>query len=322
MALPLPGFPDLTWRSIDRDDLAALGELARACQRVDGGLGWMFEPDSLRDNYFPEAPGAAVGVFAPEGGMVACASVYRDEAAESQRTIIFGMAHPDYRNRGIGTALLRWSEAQSGALMAGSGAEGWVCRVRTEGLTEPADRLYRAHGFEPVFEELVMQRDLSLPLPATGWPEGAQVTSWTDDRAAQEQFYQAYTAAFRDRPGFPGWSADEWIGHVTENDHVPEWSLLARREGTPVGFVIGNVDLTAEPHGGFIWQVGVIPNERRRGLATALMVEAMRRMAAGGMPKVDLTVNVNNPGAIEAYLRLGFRTVGRRARYEKAAGDP
>ena len=61
----------------------------------------------------------------------------------------------------------------------------------------------------------------------------------------------------------------------------------------------------------------MIPDQRRRGIASALLVESMRRMQAQGAPSAQLAVHVNNPGAIRAYQRLGFTTIGRRARYER-----
>jgi ribosomal protein S18 acetylase RimI-like enzyme len=92
-------------------------------------------------------------------------------------------------------------------------------------------------------------------------------------------------------------------------------------DGAPVGFVIGNIELTLDPPGGHIWQIGVVPAQRRRGLGSALLVESMRRMQAEGATPALLTVHVNNPGAILAYTRLGFTTIGRRARYERIAGS-
>jgi ribosomal protein S18 acetylase RimI-like enzyme len=66
---------------------------------------------------------------------------------------------------------------------------------------------------------------------------------------------------------------------------------------------------------GWIVQVGVVPGARRRGLARALVTEALRRMTAAGEPEAWLNVNVNNPGAAALYRRLGFADRGQRARY-------
>jgi mycothiol synthase len=312
-----PNLAGLIWRTISRNDLAALVELAHTCLLIDGGLSFLFEPDTLLSRYFPDVPGRGIGAFAPDERLVACATVYISGDSGTQRATTVGQVRPDLRNQGIGTYLMRWSQVQAQALLAGAATNPGVLQVSTESLTEPAHKLYHAHGFEKVFEELVMRRDLVLPVPDRALPRSVTITSWQPELA--EQFYQAYHAAFRERPGFPGWSAAEWIAQVTDNDLIPEWTLLARAGGVPLGFVIGNIDLTTVPPGGFVWQIGVIPAQRRRGLGSALMVETMRRMQAEGAAWVQLAVHTNNPGAIETYSQLGFITIGRRARYERIA---
>jgi mycothiol synthase len=313
-----PNLAGLTWRAMLHEDLGALVELAGICHLADGGIGFMFEPDALMSRYFPYALGAVIGAFAPDERLVACATVHIGADPDTQRVTIVGQVRPDLRKRGIGTYLMHWSQVQAQSLLAGVPAnQQVVLQVATESLTDPADRLYRAFGFEPVFDELVMSRDLLLPVPDRALPPVVTLTNWQPDLA--EQFFQAYDTAFRERPGFPGWSAVEWIARVTENDVIPEWSLLARADGVPLGFVIGNIDLTTDPPDGHVWQIGVIPAQRRRGLASALMVETMRRMQAAGAASTMLTVHINNPGAIQAYTQLGFVTIGRRARYERTA---
>jgi mycothiol synthase len=312
-----PRLAGLTWRAIHRQHLAALVDLARACLRADGGLPFLFQPDVLQDRFFPDAPGTGIGAFDPDGRLGACATVHLAGDGAVQRATLVGSVRPDLRRQGIGAYLMRWSQAQAQTLFSGDAGGERLLRVATESLTEPAHRLYLAHGFECVFNELVMRRDLQLPLPVQPLPEGVTFTTWQPEVA--EQFFQAYHAAFRERPGFPGWTAAEWIGHVTGNDLVPEWTLLARAGDVPLGFVIGTIDLTGSPPGGYVWQIGVVPAARRRGLASALMAESLRRMQAAGAPCADLTVHTNNPGAIQAYAGLGFVTIGRRARYERSA---
>jgi mycothiol synthase len=112
----------------------------------------------------------------------------------------------------------------------------------------------------------------------------------------------------------PSWSAAKWIDWISSDDDLrPDWSLLARADGRPVGFLMA----ADGPPDGFVTQVGVIPAYRRQGLGSALLVEAARRMQAAGAASTQLTVNVNNPGAIQTYTHLGFATIGRRARYER-----
>lgn len=310
-----PLLPGLTWRAITRDDLGALVELADECHLADGGLDLLNEPNNLRDRYFPDGPGSGIGALAAGNKLIACTTVHLTRQSDMQRALITGQVQPEWRNRGIGTYLLSWSQAQAETLLSTVTADQRVLRVATESLTEPAIHLYRAHGFEPVFEELVMQRDLRLPLPDRPLPPDVSLTTWQP--ALADQFFQAYAAAFRDRPGFPGTPAAEWISDLTGDENFkPEWSLLARVGELPVGFV----NAAAERPGGYVVQVGVIPGQRRRGLASALMVETMRRMQAAGASAAQLVVNINNPGAIRTYGALGFVTVGRRARFEQTIG--
>jgi mycothiol synthase len=309
-----PLLAGLIWRAITGDDLAALVELAAACHLADGGLACMNEPGNLKSRYFPDAPGASIGAFAADERLVARATVHLARKSDTERAIIVGQLRPKLRNRGIGTYLMRWSQAQAQALFTATTVDKRLLQVATESLTEPASRLYHAHGFEPVHEDLVMRRDLRVPLPVRPLPLDVTITSWQP--ALANQFFQAYEASFRERPGFPGLSAAEWIFGRTDDDNFkPGWSLLARAGEAPVGFLTAG----SEHPGGFVVQIGVIPGQRRRGLGSALMVETMRRMRAAGETATQLTVNVNNPGAIQSYVQLGFAAVGRRARYEQIA---
>jgi len=312
---PPPSLDGLIWRPITRDELTELVDLAKTCYLSDGGIHSMFEPDEIISRFFPDEPGAAIGALNADGQLVACNTVTVSGDSSTRRAMIVGHVRPDMRGRGFGTYLMRWSQVQAQNLLAGVTTDQQVLKIRTESLTESAHHLYLAHGFQSVFESLVMEWNLHLPLPDLPLPPDVTITYWQPDLA--DQFFQAYDAAFRERPGFPGYSADQWITGVTENDHKPEWSLLAYVDGVPVGFVIGNIDLTIDPPGGHIGQIGVVPAQRRRGLGSALLVETMRRMQVAGAVSARLEVHVDNPGAIQTYADLGFVTIGRRARYER-----
>jgi mycothiol synthase len=133
------------------------------------------------------------------------------------------------------------------------------------------------------------------------------VTAWSAQTAPR--FHRVYDAAFRERPGFPGWPAEQWIADTADDDEFrSDWSLLATVPGLgDAGFVTAAV--------GWIVQVGVVPAARGRGIGSALVVEALRRMRAGGSGHAWLDVNVDNP-AVRLYRRLGFEHRGRRARFQ------
>ena len=144
------------------------------------------------------------------------------------------------------------------------------------------------------------------------WPHGSTKLEWGD--AAATASFEAYEAAFRERPGFPGWSRSEWIERLTgDPDFVPGASLCVLLNGAPAGFVVCSR--------GWIDQVGVVPSHRRVGLAGALVTEATRRMRATGIRVARLHVNVNNPEARAAWRHLGYREFGP-SRTVRAARAP
>lgn len=71
---------------------------------------------------------------------------------------------------------------------------------------------------------------------------------------------------------------------------------------------------------GHIYTVNVHPKARGAGLGSQLMAEAERRLAALGMKRVVLEVNVDNVGAMKLYEKCGYartaRLVGYYTQYE------
>jgi ribosomal protein S18 acetylase RimI-like enzyme len=233
----------------------------------------------------------------PCGEVAACAAV---RAAESGGLItVTSMLRPDFEH--LWSEQLGWIEAQvAGAAPARVG-------VVSENLTDPETRRWADAGYDLVFEELAMEYRLGDDEPAALWPHGTTLLEW-DDAAAGASF-AVYEAAFRERPGFPGWSVAEWIeGFTGEPNFLPGASFCAVRDGRPVGFVVSG--------DGWIGQVGVDPAHRRSGLATALVTEARARMRARGTSVVYLHVNRNNPGGLATWRHLGWRECGRRGRFE------
>jgi hypothetical protein len=109
-----------------------------------------------------------------------------------------------------------------------------------------------------VFAEDLMRLPAPAPVPAAAAPGGGLALSgW--GQADPARFHAVYTAAFRDRPGFPAPSLARWTRWVTDDeDFRPEWTLLAALDGIDAGFVIGGA-------GGWIAQLGVLPAARGRG---------------------------------------------------------
>jgi mycothiol synthase len=305
-----PDLPGLFWRALEPDDLGSIVALAAVCLEADGGLPLAATEPFVSRRYMQEKPRATIGAFDTGGRLIAGAATQPAHTDDECRVAIVGQVHPAERGRGLGRYLMVWSIAQAGALLADCPADRpRALHLLTEGLTATAERLYARYGFAQQFAEDVMRRDMLGSLPAAPLPPEISLATWRPELASQ--FFAAYDASFRDRPGFPGWSAERWIEWVASDEEFrPELSLLATDGRRPVGFIVCSDE--------WIVQVGTRPEWRGRGLGSALVVEALRRWRAAGGERMLLDVNANNPAAARVYVRLGFEVLGRRARYVRA----
>jgi len=92
----------------------------------------------------------------------------------------------------------------------------------------------------------------------------------------------------------------------------PDTFLVAEENGKIVGYVIGLVRKWGEGH---VVSLAVHPKQRRKGVATALMKELLRRFSDKGLKAARLEVRVSNEAAIKLYEKLGFKRVGIIERY-------
>ncbi len=67
--------------------------------------------------------------------------------------------------------------------------------------------------------------------------------------------------------------------------------------------------------------LAVTPEARGCGVATALLQQAVTRLAAAGAVVVFLEVSVKNTAALALYTRAGFAEVGRRPSYYSDGSD-
>ena len=87
-------------------------------------------------------------------------------------------------------------------------------------------------------------------------------------------------------------------------------ALIAERAGEPVGFALYtfNYSVWTAARGIFIEDIWVVPEQRRGGVARALMVALAKECRARGYKRIDLNVLDWNP-ARGFYERIGFRWI-------------
>jgi ribosomal protein S18 acetylase RimI-like enzyme len=234
-----------------------------------------------------------------------------DDKGTVQRIQLGGRVRPEFRRRGIGEAILAWAETR--ALQLAQPGITLQLMIANEALTDDANKLYLDYGYENTFSELMLVRPLDGQLTGNQLPQGLVEREWNDTSAPQ--FFKAYAAGFRDRLGDVVPVEDEWIaGYTVEDDTFrPDLSRVVLEGKEPVGFV------TCEVAGetGWISQIAVVQEHRRKGLAHTLVVGALQRLKQAGCREVALHVNANNARAQAVFYNAGFSHRLIRAKFIK-----
>lgn len=76
--------------------------------------------------------------------------------------------------------------------------------------------------------------------------------------------------------------------------------------GTIEGTLVASAMVGYDGHRGWINYLAVDPDRQRQGLASALMIEAERRLRKLGCAKINLQIRRDNIDAVAFYRRLGF----------------
>jgi ribosomal protein S18 acetylase RimI-like enzyme len=82
----------------------------------------------------------------------------------------------------------------------------------------------------------------------------------------------------------------------------PEYFLV----GVLDDVVVATAMIGYDGHRGWIYYLGVAPEQRGRGYGRTIMAEAERLLREAGCPKINLQVRTDNAQALEFYRRLGF----------------
>lgn len=300
----------LVWRTIDLTDKAALNDLDAACKAADGE-----EPVSNLPGNALKAAGLhddnTLCVALREKLAAAAWVTFSPSTGDVQRVQLGGKVRPEFRRRGIGEALLSWAESR--ALNLAQPDVTLQLLITNEALTEDANKLYLDYGYENTFSELMLVRPLDDPLPQSQLAHGLIECAW--DAANAPLFFQAYAAGFRDRLGEVVPVQTEWIAGYAEEDEQfrPDLSRVVLEGGIPVGFVTCEVDGNI----GWISQIAVVQERRRKGLAQNLVAGALQRLQQAGCQEAALHVNINNPKAQSVFYAAGFTHRLIRAKYIK-----
>ncbi|HXR65226.1 MAG TPA: GNAT family N-acetyltransferase [Ktedonobacteraceae bacterium] len=139
---------NLTARTPNTEDLAALSELVRSCESSADSMAGSTLEELLSEWQRPDFHLAndAWVIVTTRGQIVGFAGVWHEEHT---RISTFICVHPDYRNRGIGTLLLRMAELRARQHIRQScPGERVVLQGLINSANEGAHRLFEREGYQ------------------------------------------------------------------------------------------------------------------------------------------------------------------------------
>jgi mycothiol synthase len=107
--------------------------------------------------------------------------------------------------------------------------------------------------------------------------------------------------------------------HLSARDFDAKLSCVAEDSGVAIGFLLA-CRLPDEGIG-FVDLLGVHPDYRRRGAATAMLTATSEAFASAGLRDAELGVASDNPHALRLYERCGMKPRFQFDSYERAARD-
>ncbi len=331
--------PRLSWRAAEHTDLDAWASLIARTAAVEQPVWFERRADLeqiLESKNNPVAANTILG-FDAEGVARAYGRITKNRDGDKANGS--GCVDPEWQGSGIGAGLLGWMEqrtrdrfaedagAAGNAAGAGAGAaRAAVPRPRLRLYMEQQHQhqaaLFAGSGYGIVRYYNEMHRPLNQTVPDAVLDPGLELVTFGP--ALHEPVRLAHNAAFRDHWGSEPRDEEAWGFVVNDPQARPDLSgvVLDRSTGTVAGYQLATHDAEAAlargVREGYTELLGVRREFRGRGIAQALLADAMRRFTAAGMDVASLDVDSENPtGALALYVKMGYAAVNRSMAWDK-----
>lgn len=225
------------------------------------------------------------------------AAVHRPSTERHVASSMRGGVHPEHQMRGLGSALLEWSEARGREQMADAPVhlQRWLVCGSFESQRRKR-RLLKRHDFPERRWFVNMKRPLDeSPTPTA--PSGISIVPWADGYA--EQVRGAHAAAFADHWGSTAIDPATWKGLLAADGTRLDLSFVALDGDVVVGYSFNEAwpaDDEDEPERvAWIGSLGTLRSHRRRGIAGSLLDYSHQRFARAGFTHAMLDVDIDSP---------------------------
>lgn len=275
-------------RPLSRRDSSAVYALLAAQEMHDIGSVEIEEADIISDWARPsfDVHNSTVGVC--EGAELVA---YAEDSGHDRGD---AGVHPDHRGRGIGTWLARWM--QRTVRERGGSVIGMPVPRGSAG-----DRLLEALGYRVRWESWLLELPEGKTVPQRPLPEGYAI------RAAAEHDYHVCWTVLED--AFLEWSDrdrepyEDWLASIPGRPSFAPWQI--RVVTRPGGEIVAVAVVTLAGESAFIARLATRQDQRGRGLAQALLVNAFAVAKAHGATRSELSTD-SRTGALGLYTKVGM----------------
>ncbi|MEW6403068.1 MAG: GNAT family N-acetyltransferase [Chloroflexota bacterium] len=228
-----------------------------------------------------------------------------------ERTIVYVAVHPDWRRKGLGSALLARTLArahESGAAHVTAGAD-----AKNKG----ADAFLLRHGFQHAGDNRFMRAPAGIALQEPRWPEGYTLRAYAEVQELStlvEAFNRSYGDMWGHLENTAGAMNEEYLTKLM--DQYPDWFIpegifiAFAPDGDVAGVCVAKLGPAVEGNElereKIVDSAGVVPEHRHMRLQRPLTLTAMHWLRSHGSGPINLESYGDGLDAIEIYRDLGF----------------
>ncbi len=308
--------PGFTLRHATWDDLEAVTQLIYDVCESDGDATVAATVDDMRREW--ETPGFNLAtdtwVVADPSGRLAGYEEFVNRYAHASLNGD-GYVHPNFRNLGVGTALIAAldARAQQEIPLAAPDLRVFI-RNGLDTHDKSGREIHEAAGFKPIRYNWRMEITLQTAPEPVSWPKGVELRPFIPGQH-DRLVYDAHQESFLDHWGHTPVPYEAWeLRKLKVEDFDPSLWHIAW-DGDQIAGIS-----TCRFRGGIGWvgTLGVRRPWRKQGLGYALLMHSFAEFYRRGQNVIGLGVDSSNPtGATRLYERAGMHIASEFVIYEK-----
>jgi mycothiol synthase len=248
-------------------------------------------------------------------------TIFLPSEIKEERCYIFGTTKPEYRNNGVGTAVMKWATEHGESLLRSTKRTlPKYLRSDMSATNSSAGSLFQSFNMSPVR----WNDDLIIDLadsPEVFTASEYSIVAW--DSSRDEEARVVKNLAFMDHWGSTPTSKDGWEQLVHGSTARLDQSFFALDSNhNIVGLLLSHrYESDDEALGkriGWIDKLATLAEHRKQSIGKSLITHALAAYQRDGLTHAALDVDTENPtGAYGLYTAVGFSTFRGKVTYER-----